>query len=108
MNVRIATHPFDRNTGGVMYGSPGISSSYIFSLKPGDKVMVSGPFGEFHPLLYSKREMLYIGGGAGMAPLRSHILHLLKTETNNQIKCGTICIKIFIRETFQISLTVGS
>ena len=79
LNVRIATPPFDRNTGGFMNVSPGISSSYIFSLKPGDKVMVSGPFGEFHPLLNSKREMLYIGGGAGMAPLRSHILHLLKT-----------------------------
>jgi Na+-transporting NADH:ubiquinone oxidoreductase subunit F len=79
LNVRIATPPFDRNTGGFMNVSPGIASSYIFNLKPGDKVMVSGPFGEFHPILDSKREMLYIGGGAGMAPLRSHILHLLKT-----------------------------
>lgn len=79
LNVRIATPPFDRATGGFMKVPPGICSSYIFSLKPGDKVMVSGPFGEFHPILDSNREMLYVGGGAGMAPLRSHILHLLKT-----------------------------
>ncbi|KAA6320319.1 Na+-transporting NADH:ubiquinone oxidoreductase subunit F, partial [termite gut metagenome] len=79
LNVRIATPPFDRQHGGFMKVPPGISSSYIFSLKPGDKVMVSGPYGEFHPLLDTGREMLYIGGGAGMAPLRSHILHLLKT-----------------------------
>ena len=79
LNVRIATPPFDRVNGGFMNVPPGISSSYIFSLKPGDKVMVSGPFGEFHPILDSGREMLYVGGGAGMAPLRSHILHLLKT-----------------------------
>ena len=79
LNVRIATPPFDRNAGGFMDVPPGISSSYIFNLKPGDKVMISGPFGEFHPLLDSKREMLYVGGGAGMAPLRSHVLHLLRT-----------------------------
>ena len=79
LNVRIATPPFDRVNGGFMNVPPGISSSYIFSLKPGDKMMVSGPFGEFHPILDSGREMLYVGGGAGMAPLRSHILHLLKT-----------------------------
>jgi Na+-transporting NADH:ubiquinone oxidoreductase subunit F len=79
LNVRIATPPFDREKGGFMNVPPGISSSYIFSLKAGDKVMASGPYGEFHPLLNTGREMLYIGGGAGMAPLRSHILHLLKT-----------------------------
>ena len=79
LNVRIATPPFDRATGGWMNVKPGIASSYIFNLKPSDKVMVSGPFGEFHPLLNTKREMLYIGGGAGMAPLRSHVLHLLNT-----------------------------
>jgi Na+-transporting NADH:ubiquinone oxidoreductase subunit F len=79
LNVRIATPPFDRERGGFMKVPPGISSSYIFSLKAGDKVMVSGPYGEFHPLLNTGREMLYVGGGAGMAPLRSHILHLLKT-----------------------------
>jgi Na+-transporting NADH:ubiquinone oxidoreductase subunit F len=79
LNVRIATPPFDREKGGFMQVPPGISSSYIFSLKAGDKVMAAGPYGEFHPLLNTGREMLYIGGGAGMAPLRSHILHLLKT-----------------------------
>lgn len=79
LNVRIATPPFDRVNGGFQKVPPGIASSYIFSLKPGDKVMVSGPYGDFHPILNSKKEMLYIGGGAGMAPLRSHILHLLKT-----------------------------
>ncbi len=79
LNVRIAIPPFDRVKGGWMNVKPGIASSYIFNLKPGDKVMVSGPFGEFHPIIDSKREMLYVGGGAGMAPLRSHVLHLLKT-----------------------------
>ena len=79
LNVRIATPPFDRASGGWMNVKPGIASSYIFNLIPGDKIMVSGPFGEFHPLLNTKREMLYIGGGAGMAPLRSHVLHLLNT-----------------------------
>lgn len=79
LNIRIATPPFDRINGGFLNVPPGIASSYIFSLKPGDKVIVSGPYGEFHPLLDTGREMLYIGGGAGMAPLRSHILHLLNT-----------------------------
>lgn len=79
LNVRIATPPFDRKAGGFMKVSPGIASSYIFSLKAGDKVMMSGPYGDFHPIINSKNEMLYIGGGAGMAPLRAHILYLLKT-----------------------------
>ncbi len=79
LNVRIATPPFDRKNGGWMKVSPGIASSYIFSLKPGDKVQMSGPYGDFHPILDTKNEMLYIGGGAGMAPLRAHLLHLLKT-----------------------------
>jgi len=79
LNVRIATPPFDRAKGGWMDVKPGIASTYIFNLRPGDKVMVSGPFGEFHPILNSEREMLYVGGGAGMAPLRSHVLHLLNT-----------------------------
>lgn len=87
LNVRIATPPFDRSTGGFMNVPPGVCSSYLFSLKPGDRVQVSGPFGEFHPVIDSEREMLYVGGGAGMAPLRSHILHLLKTLhiTNRKI-----------------------
>jgi Na+-transporting NADH:ubiquinone oxidoreductase subunit F len=79
LNVRVATPPFDRAKGTWMTVNPGIVSSYIFNLKPGDKVMMSGPYGEFHPILDSKREMLWIGGGAGMAPLRSQIMHLLKT-----------------------------
>ena len=79
LNIRIATPPFDRSTGTWKTGiAPGICSSYIFGLKPGDKVRVSGPYGDFH-ILDTKREMLYIGGGAGMAPLRSHLLHLFHT-----------------------------
>ncbi len=78
LNIRIATPPFDRSTGGWMNVLPGLCSSYIFNLKPGDKVKVSGPYGDFH-ILNTKREMLYIGGGAGMAPLRSQLLHLFHT-----------------------------
>jgi Na+-transporting NADH:ubiquinone oxidoreductase subunit F len=79
LNIRIATPPFDRNTGTWKAGIlPGICSSYIFSLKAGDKVRMSGPYGEFH-ILNTKREMLYIGGGAGMAPLRSQLLYLFHT-----------------------------
>lgn len=79
LNVRVATPPFDKAKGDWMNVNPGIASSYIFNLKPGDKVMMSGPFGDFHPIMDSKREMLWIGGGAGMAPLRSQIMHLTKT-----------------------------
>jgi len=78
LNVRIATPPFDRVHGGWMNVSPGIGSSYIFSLKPGDKVKMSGPYGEFH-IQDTDREMLYIGGGVGMAPLRAQLLYLFKT-----------------------------
>jgi Na+-transporting NADH:ubiquinone oxidoreductase subunit F len=79
LNVRIATPPFDRAAGGWKAGvKPGIASSFIFSLKAGDKVKISGPYGDFH-ILDTQREMLYIGGGAGMAPLRAHLLHLFKT-----------------------------
>lgn len=79
LNVRVATPPFDRAKNGWMNVKPGIVSSYIFSLKPGDKVKMSGPYGEFHPLFNSKREMLWVGGGAGMAPLRSQIMHMTET-----------------------------
>ena len=79
LNVRVATPPFDRDKGTWMNVNPGIVSSYIFSLEPGDKVVMSGPYGDFHPILNSKREMLWVGGGAGMAPLRSQIMHLTKT-----------------------------
>jgi Na+-transporting NADH:ubiquinone oxidoreductase subunit F len=79
LNIRIATPPFDRSTGTWKAGvRPGICSSYIFSLRPGDKVRISGPYGDFH-ILDTQREMLYIGGGAGMAPLRSQLLHLFHT-----------------------------
>jgi Na+-transporting NADH:ubiquinone oxidoreductase subunit F len=79
LNIRIATPPYDKTTGNWKSGiSPGICSSYIFGLKPGDKVQVSGPYGDFH-ILDTKREMLYIGGGAGMAPLRAQLLHLFRT-----------------------------
>ncbi len=78
LNVRIATPPWDPKKNAFMNVNPGICSSYIFSRKPGDKVTISGPYGEFH-IKYTDREMMYIGGGAGMAPLRSHIFHLLKT-----------------------------
>ena len=78
LNVRIATPPMDRATGTWMNVSPGISSSYIFSLKPGDKVTMSGPYGDFH-IQETENEMLYIGGGAGMAPVRAQILHLFNT-----------------------------
>ncbi|HOV55950.1 MAG TPA: NADH:ubiquinone reductase (Na(+)-transporting) subunit F [Bacteroidales bacterium] len=78
LNVRIATPPWDKKKNKFMDVPPGICSSYIFSLKPGDKVKISGPYGEFH-LKDTNKEMIFIGGGAGMAPMRSHIFHLFKT-----------------------------
>lgn len=79
LNIRIATPPFDRATGTWAAGiKPGICSSYIFTRKPGDKVTLSGPYGDFH-IQDTGREMIYIGGGAGMAPLRSHLMHLFRT-----------------------------
>jgi Na(+)-translocating NADH:ubiquinone oxidoreductase F subunit len=72
-NVRIATPPPGQDCG------PGVGSSYVFSLKPGDVVSAIGPFGDFH-VKPTKREMVYIGGGAGMAPLRAHLAHLLENE----------------------------
>lgn len=78
LNVRIATPPWDKTKNDWAPVPPGIASSYIFSLKPGDKVKISGPYGEFH-IKNTNREMIYIGGGAGMAPLRSHIFHLFHT-----------------------------
>jgi len=78
LNIRIATPPWDRAKGGFMSVNPGICSSYIFSRKPGDKVVISGPYGEFF-IKETEREMMFIGGGAGMAPMRSHIFHLFNT-----------------------------
>ena len=93
LNVRIATPPFDRTQPKGVFKfvpgvPPGIASTYVFSRKPGDKVMISGPYGEF---LLPKNdpedmEYIFVGGGAGMAPLRSHIMHLFKTlKTNRQV-----------------------
>lgn len=78
LNVRIATPPWDRVRNGWMNVNPGIASSYIFGLKEGDKTIISGPYGEFF-IHDSAAEMIYIGGGAGMAPMRSHLYELFKT-----------------------------
>lgn len=80
LTVRIATPPMKpKPQVGFQNVSPGIASSYIFSLKPGDKVLMSGPYGDFHPNFDSKAEMIWVGGGAGMAPLRAQIMHMTKT-----------------------------
>ncbi len=79
LNVRIASPPVDRVKGGFMKVNPGICSSYIYSLKPGDPITISGPFGEFF-LKPTTHEKMFIGGGAGMAPMRSHLFHLFRTE----------------------------
>ena len=93
LTVRIATPPFKPDRSGFMNVNPGIASSYVFSLKPGDKVLMSGPYGEFHIKDHSANnvrlpqcdsptplpEMIWVGGGAGMAPLRAQIMHLTRT-----------------------------
>ncbi|MGB5322603.1 NADH:ubiquinone reductase (Na(+)-transporting) subunit F [Lutimonas sp.] len=85
LNVRIATPPWDRAKNSWANVNPGVASSYIFSKKPGDKVIVSGPYGEFF-INESDSEMLYVGGGAGMAPMRSHLYHLFKTlQTDRKV-----------------------
>ena len=85
LNIHIATPPPDREKGGWMDVPPGLASSYVFSRKPSDKVTISGPFGEFF-IQDTDREMVYIGGGAGMAPLRSHLYHLFHTlETGRKV-----------------------
>ncbi len=85
LNIRIATPPWDKNKNAFMKVPPGICSTYTFSLKKGDEVTLSGPYGDFL-IKDTDREMVYIGGGAGMAPLRSHIFHLFKTlETDRKI-----------------------
>ena len=103
LNVRIATPPMDRATHKWLPVSPGISSSYIFSLKPGDKVRMSGPYGDFH-IQDTDAEMLYIGGGAGMAPLRAQILHLFRTlHTGRKVSYwyGARSKEIFYEEDFR-------
>ena len=80
LTVRIATPPFKpKPEVGFQDVMPGIASSYIFTLKPGDKVTMSGPYGDFHPIFDSSAEMMWIGGGAGMAPLRAQIMHMTRT-----------------------------
>lgn len=80
LTVRIASTPFKpRPQVGFQDVPTGIASSYIFSRKPGDKVLMSGPYGDFHPIFNSKKEMIWVGGGAGMAPLRAQIMHMTKT-----------------------------
>jgi Na+-transporting NADH:ubiquinone oxidoreductase subunit F len=85
LNIRIATPPFDRVNGGFQKINPGICSSFIFSRKPGDKITISGPFGEFF-LQDNHNEMMFIGGGAGMAPMRSHLFHLFHTLNESKKK----------------------
>ncbi|WP_289700567.1 NADH:ubiquinone reductase (Na(+)-transporting) subunit F [Duncaniella muris] len=87
LTVRIATPPFKpKPQVGFQDVMPGIASSYIFTLKPGDKVRMSGPYGDFHPIVDSKAEMMWIGGGAGMAPLRAQIMWLTKTlQTRDRV-----------------------
>lgn len=86
LNIRIATPPFDRVKGGFQSVNPGICSSFIFSRKPGDKVTISGPYGEFF-LKNNNNEMMFVGGGAGMAPMRSHLFHIFQTlkETKKKV-----------------------
>jgi Na+-transporting NADH:ubiquinone oxidoreductase subunit F len=104
LNIRIATPPWDRAKGHFMKVNPGVCSSYIFSRKPGDKVTISGPYGEFF-IKETDREMIYIGGGAGMAPLRSHIFHLFHTlKTNRKVSYwygGRSSREIFYEDEFR-------
>ncbi|NBV05317.1 MAG: NADH:ubiquinone reductase (Na(+)-transporting) subunit F [Cytophagia bacterium] len=78
LNIRIATPPWDRASNAWMKVNPGVCSSFVFNCKPGDKVTISGPYGEFF-IKDTQKEMVYVGGGAGMAPLRAHIFHLFHT-----------------------------
>jgi Na+-transporting NADH:ubiquinone oxidoreductase subunit F len=78
LNIRIATPPWDKSKGAFAPVNPGVCSSYLFNCKPGDKVMIAGPYGEFF-LRDTHNEMMFVGGGAGMAPMRSHIFHLFHT-----------------------------
>lgn len=104
LNIRIATPPWDRKTNAFMNVNPGVCSSFIFSRKPGDKVMVSGPYGEFH-IKPTRREMMFIGGGAGMAPMRSHLFHLFHTEKTDRKTTfwygGRSVRELFYMEDFQ-------
>ena len=90
LTVRIATPPFKPDRSGFMDVMPGIASSYIFTLKPGDKVLMSGPYGDFHPIFDSKKEMIWVGGGAGMAPLRAQIMHMTRTLHALLLRCACL------------------
>ena len=105
LNIRLATPPWDRKVGKFLNVNPGICSSYVFSLKPGDKVTISGPFGDFH-IKDTNKEMVYIGGGAGMAPLRSHLFHLFHTKKERERKIsfwygGRSLREVFYTEDFR-------
>lgn len=104
LNIRIATPPWDRDKNKFMDVNPGICSSYIFSRKPGDKVTISGPYGEFF-MQDTDREIVFVGGGAGMAPMRSHIFHLfhtLKTKRKvNYFYGGRSSRELFYTEQFR-------
>lgn len=104
LNIRIATPPWDRAKNGWMDVNPGICSSYVFSRKPGDKVTISGPYGEFF-IKDTGAEMIYVGGGAGMAPMRSHLFHLFHTlKTDRKVQFwygGRSRRELFYEEDFQ-------
>ncbi len=104
LNIRIASPPWDRVKNQFMEVNPGICSSYVFSRKPGDKVTISGPYGEFF-IKPTEKEMVYIGGGAGMAPLRSHVFHLFHTmKTNRKVSYwygGRSSRELFYTEDFR-------
>lgn len=105
LNIRIASPPWDRAKNKFMDVNPGICSSFVFSRKPGDKVTISGPYGEFF-IKPTNKEMVYIGGGAGMAPLRSHLFHLFHTEKNRSRKVsywygGRSAKELFYTEEFR-------
>ncbi len=85
LNIRIATPPWDRANNAFKNVNPGICSSFVFSRNPGDKVTISGPYGEFF-LKKNDNEMMFIGGGAGMAPMRSHLFHLFHTVKEEKKK----------------------
>jgi Na+-transporting NADH:ubiquinone oxidoreductase subunit F len=105
LNIRIATPPWDNSKMQFMNVPSGLCSTYIFTCKPGDKVVISGPYGEFH-IKDTNSEMIYIGGGAGMAPLRSHIFHLfntLKTERKVSFWYGARSLReVFYEDEFRV------
>ena len=104
LNVRIATPPWDSKKNDWMSVNPGIASSYIFSKKPGDTVTISGPYGEFF-INDSDAEMLYVGGGAGMAPMRSHLYELFRTiKTGRKV---TFCMVVDPKESYSTLNILG-